>query len=152
VVFRTGRILIPALVLGLGACAVFPAQERERTTRTGGGVKNVGGATIISGVALGEYGGSVLDALQGQVPGLKILSHVDQCPQISLRSHVSFQSIVNPQVYVDGTRATDTCILRSLRSDDVDSVEVYPMGVTKRPGYATHAHGLILVFLRGAGE
>jgi hypothetical protein len=59
---------------------------------------------------------------------------------------------VNPQVYVDGTRATDTCILQSLRSDDVDSVEVYPMGVTKRPGYATHAHGLILVFLRGAGE
>jgi len=33
---------------------------------------------------------------------------------------------------------------------DVESVEIYPMGFTTRPGYASHAHGLILVFLLGA--
>jgi hypothetical protein len=27
-------------------------------------------------------------------------------------------------------------------------VEIYPMGYTTRPGYATHAHGLILLFTR----
>jgi hypothetical protein len=124
-------------------------RNEERTTRTGGGVENSSGATILTGVALGETRGSVLDALQGTVPGLRILTHVDQCPQISLRSHVTFQSQVNPMVYVDGTRAVDTCILESLRTDDVESVEIYPMGVTKRPGYSTHAHGLILVFMRG---
>ena len=32
--------------------------------------------------------------------------------------------------------------------DDVARVEVYPQGVTRRPGYGTHAHGLILVFMR----
>lgn len=127
-------------------------QSQGRTTRTEGGVRNEGGATIISGVALDDSRGSILDALQGRVPGLRILVHLDQCPQITLRSHVSFQSVVNPMVYVDGTRAVDTCVLQTLRTQDVEAVEVYPMGVTMRPGYATHAHGLILVFMRGAFE
>ena len=70
------------------------------------------------------------------------------CPQVNLRSHATFKTVVNPHVYVDGTRITDTCILESLRTRDVESVEVYPMGYTKRPGYGTHAHGLILVFMR----
>lgn len=106
------------------------------------------GATIISGIDLEDGWGSVLSAIQGKVPGLRIQRRSGQCPQISLRSHVTFQSVVNPHVYVDGTRTTDTCILESLRAEDVESVEVYPMGVTKRPGYGTHAHGLILVFMR----
>ncbi len=71
-----------------------------------------------------------------------------ECPRISLRNFVTFQSVVNPHVYVDGTRTADTCVLESLRTQDVESVEVYPMGVTRRPGYAPHAHGLILVFMR----
>ena len=57
-----------------------------------------------------------------------------------------------PIVYVDGARAIDTCILESLRTQDVESVELYPMGFTSRPGYASHAHGLILVFLLGATQ
>ena len=152
-VSRSARsIIFPVIVLFFfWGCASLRSEE-GRTTRTGGGIENVGGATVISGAALGDFSGSVLDALQGRVPGMKILPHLDQCPQISLRSHVSFQSVVNPQVYVDGTRTVDTCILNSLRTQDVESVEVYPMGVTKRPGYATHAHGLILVFMRGAGK
>ena len=148
---RALMLPLVSLILVLGGCAAL--QSESRTTRTEGGVENVGGATIVSGRALDERSGSVLDALQGRVPGMKILSHLEgECPQISLRSHVTFQSLVNPHVYVDGTRAVDTCILETLRTDDVDSVEVYPMGVTKRPGYGTHAHGLILVFMRGAQE
>ena len=49
---------------------------------------------------------------------------------------------------MDGTLSADTCIPESLRTNDVQSGEV-PQGFTKRPGYATHAHGLILVFMRG---
>jgi hypothetical protein len=138
------------VVLLLAGCASL--QNEGRTTRTGGGVTSEGGAFILSGVALRESRGSVLDALQGMVPGMRILAHVDQCPQISLRSHVTFQSVVNPQVYVDGTRTVDTCILETLRTDDVETVEVYPMGVTSRPGYGTHAHGLILIFMRKEGS
>ncbi len=51
---------------------------------------------------------------------------------------------------MDGTRALDTCILGMLRAGDVRRVEIYPMGVTTRPGYSPHSHGLILVFLREA--
>jgi hypothetical protein len=146
---RARSLPLPFLILFLGGCAT--PESESRTIRTGGGVESEGGAIILSGVALSESRGSVLDALRGTVPGLRILTHHDQCPQVSLRSHVTFESQVNPQVYVDGTRAVDTCILESLRTDNVESVEVYPMGVTKRPGYATHAHGLILVFMRGGG-
>ncbi len=142
------RFSLLILILFLGGCAAL--QTEGRTTRTEGGVENVGGATIISGVALDERRGSILDAIQGRVPGLKILRHLDQCPQVSLRSHVTLMTAVNPYVYVDGTRAVDTCILESLLTDNVDSVEIYPMGVTRRPGYATHAHGLILIFMRGS--
>jgi hypothetical protein len=147
--FRSRRYLLPALLLILASCATL--YSPDRTIRTDGGVRNEGGAIILSGIALDERRGSVLDALQGTVPGIRILKHVDQCPQVTIRNHVTFESLVNPMVYVDGTRAVDTCILESLRTDDVDSVEVYPMGVTKRPGYTTHAHGLVLIFMRGAG-
>ena len=70
---------------------------------------------------------------------------------MNIRQQVAFQGAIKPHVYVDGTLSADTCILESLRTNDVRSVEVYPQGFTKRPGYATHAHGLILIFMRGVG-
>lgn len=141
---RPQRLALVLLAFLLAACA---ARSEGRTSDEGGIVMR-DGATIISGIDLEDGRGSVLSAIQGKVPGLRIQRRSGRCPQISLRSHVTFQSVVNPHVYVDGTRTTDTCILESLRAEDVESVEVYPMGVTKRPGYGTHAHGLILVFMR----
>ncbi|MFH1762984.1 MAG: hypothetical protein ABIF09_02225 [Gemmatimonadota bacterium] len=146
--FRARTLALPIIVLVFGGCAAL--QSPGRTTRTDGGIRNEAGANIISGRALDEQRGSLLDTMEGRIPGLQVLRHLDQCPQVSLRSHVTFKSVVNPYVYVDGTRAVDTCILESLMTDNVDSIEIYPMGVTMRPGYATHAHGLILVFLRSA--
>lgn len=137
-----------SFALFLSGCAAL--QNPNRSNRTDGGIRNEGGATIISGIALDEQRGTLLDTMEGRVPGMNVLRHVDQCPQVSLRSHVTFHSVVNPYVYVDGTRATDTCILEMLTTDNVESIEIYPTGVAKRPGYATHAHGLILIFSRGA--
>lgn len=142
---RSQRSVLPLLGLLFAACATAGP---ERPSRTEGGVFSRGGATIISGVALDDGPGSILSAIQGKVPSLRILRPAGECPKISLRNFVTFQSVVNPHVYVDGTRTSGTCILESLRTQDVESVEVYPMGVTSRPGYAPHAHGLILVFLR----
>lgn len=105
------------------------------------------GAVILAGAALDDEPGTVLAAMIGKVPGFRVL-RVNQCPEIRLRSSVSARGAANPHVYVDGTRATNTCILESLRARDVERVEVYPQGFTKRPGYGTHAHGLILVFMR----
>lgn len=119
------------LALFLPGCAALKSQGRS--VRDEGGVRSEGGATIIEGMALDERRGDVLGAMEGRVPGMKIQRHVDQCPQVSLRSHVTLQSVVNPHVYVDGTRATDTCILETLRTDDVASVECTPWGSRRVP-------------------
>ena len=135
-------------MLLLSGCAAL--KNPSRSSRTEGGIRNENGATIISGRALDEQRGSLLDTMEGRVPGMQIQRHPDRCPEVALRSHIPFNSPINPQVYVEGTRTSDTCILNQLTTDNVESIEIYPMGVTLRPGYATHAHGLILIFLRGA--
>ncbi|UCC81566.1 MAG: hypothetical protein JSW46_11150 [Gemmatimonadota bacterium] len=143
---RSPRSALALLALLLTACAKY--QPEDVTSELEGGVEAREGAFVISGVTLENETGSVIDALVGRVPNFRIRRLSNQCPQISLRSHVSFESITNPHVYVDGTRIADTCVLDSLRAQNVELVEIYPMGFTTRPGYATHAHGLILVFMR----
>ncbi len=142
---RSYRFALSLLPLLFAACATAGS---ERPSRTEGGVFSRGGAIIISGVALDDGPGSVLSAMVGKVPSLRIQRPAGECPKISLRSFATLQTVISPHVYVDGTRTTGTCILESLRTEDVESVEVYSMGVTRRPGYAPHAHGLILVFMR----
>ncbi len=142
---RSQRFGLSLLGLLFAACATAGSEQR---TRTDGGVTSRDGGIIITGVALDDGRGSVLSAIRGKVPSFRVQRPSGECPRISLRNFVTFQSVVNPHVYVDGTRTTGTCVLESLRTEDVESVEVYPMGITRRPGYAPHAHGLILVFLR----
>lgn len=145
IVFRSDiaahALLLPTILLA--ACGVGPGSAL-RTDRASGDA----GATVISGPALLDGSGSIIESLRGKVPGLQIRSDAGPCPRITLRNDASYQTQVSPRVYVDGTQASDTCILESLRSRDVESVEVYPTGVTSRPGYGVHAHGLILVFMR----
>ncbi len=143
---RSQRFVLPLLGLLFAACATGGA---ERPSRTEGGVTSRNGAIIISGVALDDGPGSILSAIRGKVPSLRVRRPSGSaCPMINLRNFVMFEGVVNPHVYVDGTRTNDTCILDTLRTQDVESVEVYSMGFTSRPGYAPHAHGLILVFMR----
>lgn len=128
----------------LTACGAI---ERGDRTSTSGVVSDKGGL-VLSGQSLADGKGDLLAAMQGKVPNFRVRRAKEKCPQITLRNAVSFQSVVNPHVYVDGARSTDTCILESLQTIDVVRVEVYPTGVTYRPGYGRHAHGLILVFMR----
>ena len=129
------------------------------TTRSSGGdepenrsdVRFEGGGFVIDGRALEDGPGSIVAALTGKVPNFRLQRTSGECPVIALRSAVSYTSTVNPHVYVDGVRATNTCVLTSIRTHDVSRVEVYPQGVTQRPGYGIHAHGLILVFMRSGG-
>jgi hypothetical protein len=142
-------IALPLVALMLAACqtAHFP----DGRTRPSSGIESRDGATILSGTALTDGRGSVLGVMQGKVPNLKVRRNSRGCPLVDIRQQVAFQRAIQPQVYIDGMRTADTCILESIRSVDVESVEVYPMGFTKRPGYATHAHGLILIFMREIG-
>jgi hypothetical protein len=143
------RCAVAVTILGgfvaLVACA--PSRQRSRSA-TKDGVSFERGAVILTGSALKDGSGTVLAAMSGKVPNFKVRRRTGRCPQITLRSFQSFEGLDNPHVYVDGTRATDTCILESLQAGDVDRVEVYPQGFTTRPGYGTHSDGLILVFMR----
>jgi hypothetical protein len=70
------------------------------------------------------------------------------CPEVYLRGRSSLESASDASIYVNGQRAANTCVLEILYSFDLESVEIYPMGVTSRPGYVSDPDGLILVFMR----
>ncbi|MGH7699881.1 MAG: hypothetical protein ACREMJ_05100 [Gemmatimonadales bacterium] len=133
--------------VGLTACGPL---RKSNGAKTPDGVSFERGGVILTGSALEDGSGSILSTISGKVPNFKVQRQSGRCPQITLRSHVRFEAGMNPQVYVDGTRSTDTCILETLQAGDVDRVEVYPQGFTTRPGYASHADGLILVFMRSS--
>lgn len=144
------RTVMPLVLTGTLALAGCGSVWSARSSRDQGtGVTSQGSGTVLSSTALSDYGGTLLRAMIGKVPNLKV-RHLDlaRCPAITLRSHQEVSGANFPDVYVDAIRATDTCILQTLQARDVERVEVYPQGVTSRPGYGTHAEGLILVFMR----
>lgn len=141
------RAFLSMCILALAAttvgCASGPRDPERRPS-----VTRQNGAIVLAGAALEDGRGTVLDAMAGKIPNFRFRRTRDQCPQIALRSAVTTRAISSPHVYIDGARSSDTCILETLSTRDVERVEVYPLGFTTRPGYGRNAHGLILVFMR----
>lgn len=136
-----------ALLLLTSACAALSPGHR------GAHAPSDEGGIVIEGPDLQDGRGDLINAMQGKVPNFRVSKPQAQaCPQITIRSAVILRPPINPHVYVDGARSMDTCILEMLRTSDVERIEVYPAGFTTRPGYGRHAEGLILVFMRGAGD
>lgn len=135
-----------AVLVSLAACGGW----RGGTPR-GDAVTGQEGGTVISGEELARTHGSVLRAMVGKVPNMKVnFTGLDRCPAIAMRRFEEVHGQNFPDVYVDGTRASNTCILETLQAQDAARVEIYPMGFTRRPGYGTNGNGLILVFLRSS--
>lgn len=143
------RRLVRTCSVGLLVVGTSCVRLREGADEPEHGVFREGGAIVLTEGALGTGSGSLLSAMLGKVPNLRIRRFSGECPRIALRGGADFQGLTNPAVYVDGTRTTDTCILEMLRATDVERLEVYPQGFTRRPGYGRHGSGLILVFMRG---
>ena len=91
--------------------------------------------------------GMLLDVMARRIPVMRI-NFERACPTITLRGVNTVPGLTEPEVYVDGLRGADTCILNHLATADVRLVEIYSQGVTSRPGYVTSARGLVLVFTR----
>ena len=111
------------------------------------------GSLIIQGRALtADPGRTVLDAIRHAMPQLHISgwTQYTRCPMIQLRGMDSLEGNNDPDVYVDGTRTTDTCPLIQIPAVQTERIEVYPMGMTSRAGYPSSGHGLILIFLARA--
>ena len=107
------RVIAAAGLVLLVACAPLrgrPSLEEPAQD----GVSFRQGAIILTGSALSDGPGSLLATMTGKIPNFRVKRNGDRCPDITLRGQTSFQQISNPKVFVDGTRATDTCILESL--------------------------------------
>ena len=149
------RLTAPHFTLCALLTACSGGWNSRETVPAGNGVSITDGATVVTAEELHESSGSVLRALMGKVPNMRVnFTGLLRCPAIALRRFEEIHGHNFPSVYVDGTRTHDTCVLESIQAYDVDRVEIYPAGFTKRPGYATSTHGLILIFSRrseGAG-
>jgi len=143
-----------------GALVVFAAgcktsRAYDRTTDPGGRPLSptTTGSVIITGRALAfDPSRSVLDAIRHSMPQLRIAGYTQytRCPLLELRGKDSVEGNNDPDVYVDGTRTTDTCPLIQIQAVQTERIEVYPLGMTSRPGYPGSGHGLILIFLARA--
>jgi hypothetical protein len=144
---RAALVLLPLLVSpALAACGMRTTGTAE-VHRSYDELPPSGRGLVIERDQLDAMGGALLEAIIRAQPQIRT-EHTPRCPKVALRGPVTGFKFANPDVYVDGTRAGDTCILNNLSPVDVERVEIYPTGVTQRPGYATSPYGLILVFMR----
>lgn len=144
------RALLVLGTLAMVGCGGTWRATPEPVLDDGIGIDNIGSATVVTAEELHGTSGSLLRAIMGKVPNMKVTytAGMTRCPSIVMRKYEEHRGGDYPSVYVDGTHAGDTCILEDLQAREVDRVEVYPLGVTNRPGYPGHNGGLILVFLR----
>jgi len=144
------RLLAASIVLGCATNKPF-----DRTTEPGRRPlsQTTAGSVILTGEDLSANPGwTVLDAIRRAMPQAKISTGrgLNPCPLIELRGRDSVTGSSDPDVYVDGTRTVDTCPLVTLQAIEASRIEIYPLGVTSRPGYPSRGHGLILIFLQRA--
>jgi hypothetical protein len=114
-----------------------------------GNSAGIGNAIVIGDESFGSASGSILTVLKTHIRSMSVASS-DGCPHIVLRPGRS--QTAEALVYVDGQRMSDTCILDGLNLEAIQRVEVYPSGVTQRPGYRTNTGGLILVFTKNGPD
>lgn len=106
---------------------------------------------VIEEAQLTRRPGTLLSVMQYAAGPMEI-RETSGCPEITLRGKKRFHGAATPSIYINGMHATNTCVLNDFLAADVRRVEIYPSGVTSRPGYVNSADGLILVFLVGSGE
>jgi len=142
-----------ALVVVAAGCQTSHAYDRSNDPGGRPLSPTTTGSLIITGRALAsDPSRSVLDVIRHSMPQLRITgwTQYNRCPLLELRGKDSMEGSNDPDVYVDGTRTTDTCPLIQIQAVQTERVEVYPLGMTSRPGYPGSGHGLILIFLARA--
>src|SRR5262249_14918726 len=133
------------------AVACKTSQAYDRANDPGGKplTPTTTGSLILTGHSLSaDPGRTVLEAIRNSMPQPRITGYTPytHCPMLELRGRDSMQGNNDPDVYVDGTRTTDTCPLTTSQAISTERIEVYPLGMTSRPGYPSSGHGLILIF------
>ncbi|HKP76210.1 MAG TPA: TonB-dependent receptor plug domain-containing protein [Longimicrobiaceae bacterium] len=148
---RARRFLVPLLasvsVGALAACWSPGVGSAAPDTNKGRGTA----AYVFEDDELVASDGTLLSALVNRISNMSVLrGQNSECPAIQLRGRTTVARVTSPGVYVDGARATNTCVLENLPVAEVHRVEVYPMGLAHHAGYEAQPGGLILVFMRTA--
>ncbi len=146
-------VLFLASVFFIVGCA--PRNPIEQVTgRDGDSFEpptGIGNAVVIPDDEFNSNRGSLISVLRDNIRGMSV-SRENACPHIVLRGGIGRSQAAEALVYVDGQRFSDTCILDSINIESIAWAEVYPSGVTQRPGYTTNAGGLILFFMKNGEE
>src|SRR5690606_8386698 len=128
-------------LLALTACASTPRADQDRSEGDHSSVSRV-----VIQVSDMDSPVNLVTLIQSRVTNLQVRRNA-QCPELEFRGRNSMMMSTPAGVYVNGQKTVNTCVLDLLDPRDVSLVEVYPAGVTNRPGYHATAGGLILVFL-----
>ena len=144
--FFTLLLLVPLLVPALSCAGPQQSPFVVAGVSPSAG-NNAGSGIVFSGPDIRDYRGTLLAFLYGRISGMVVDYASQPCPSVQLRGRKSLFGSSDPVVYVDGARAANSCVLEMLSTRDISRVEVYPMGVSNRPGYQVHPNGLILVFV-----
>jgi hypothetical protein len=139
--------MIARTVAFLGALLCWSCAAASAPTRANGATAGVGNAVVIDDESIDPSRGSLLDIMQDHVRGMSVAREGD-CPHIVLRAGAGRSQAPEALVYIDGQRFSDTCVLDTLNLETIGSIEVFPSGVTTRPGYFSNRGGLILVFTK----
>jgi TonB-dependent Receptor Plug Domain len=145
---------VTAVALALGACAwgsrmgaTAPEEPQEdRAPHAEASATRI----VLDSMVLRGGDPNLLHLLRAHVPTMSVHTGARHCAEITLRGQQSVLESNDPVIYVDGTRAADTCVLEMLNVAEIELVEVYPQGV--RSGYMTSPTGLIFITSRGADQ
>jgi hypothetical protein len=143
-----GTFLIAGATIGCGAGQYTPVSDDATLPPGNHGANGI----VLAGAALDDHGGTLLSFLFMRMSGMTVDRSTYPCPSIQLRGRKSLFGSNSPVIYVDGVRTANSCVLEMLNTRDLTRVEVYPMGVSLRPGYEAHPNGLILVFVKDGSE
>ena len=135
-------------LFGLG-CAGAPTQSPRAGEVEA--ARNSGSAIVLEGEDFRGRGQTLLRLMAERVSGMSV-NYGGPCPSIQLRGTKSMFGSNDPLIYIDGARALNTCVLDDMSPDPVSRVEIYPSGVSNRPGYDFNRNGLILVFVLDGTE
>lgn len=143
-------VRVAAAVVGvtvMAGCAGHMFHSHQSTDLQPDVVPVSGGGTVITSAVLQKENRSLLDVMKSRLPFMTVFDSIP-CPEVYLRGPSTIASPSNPAIYVDAQRATNTCVLEDLSSIDIDHVEIYPSGVSPRPGYLNDPYGLVIIFIR----
>lgn len=143
-----GTVLILGATVGCGGGRYTSVAKDDALAPGNHGANGV----VLAGAALEDHGGTLLSFLFMRMSGMTVDRSTYPCPSIQLRGRKSLFGSNSPIIYVDGVRTANSCVLEMLNTRDLTRVEVYPMGVSLRPGYEAHPNGLILVFVKDGSE